>query len=235
MEGAVLRRFLQLAVSLALACASAPLAPAPGRAALAGTLRLVPHSGVKLPSPAGGGYADPRLRDARLLDYSRPGFAVVYLESGASPAGTARVAVRSSAFGARLDPEHAALGAGGLLTLANESSAAQVVSVPSVGLVRRLEPGESLAQPVAAGAHEVFLLGTESQASVFAAPGPFARVAQSGRWSLRDLEPGVARVRTWHPRFPAVAREIELVAGVTAELALEVGVDALAEDTHASP
>jgi hypothetical protein len=232
-----LRRFLQFTAALALACASSPPAPAPapGRATLVGTFRLVPHQGVKLPAGGAGGYADPRLRDARLVDYSRPGFAVVYLERGTAPAGTARIAVRASEFGARFDPEYAALGADGLLTLANETSRPQVVSIPSLGAVRRLEPGGQYAQRVAAGAHDVFLLGADSQSSVFAAPGPFARVEPGGHWELRDLEPGLARVRTWHPRFPAIAREVELVAGRTEQLALEVGVDRSGGDTHASP
>lgn len=230
-----MRRVLQLAAAFALACASAPPAPAPGRATLVGTFRLVPHHGVKLPAGGAGGYADPRLRDARLVDYSRPGFAVVYLERGSASTGTARIAARASEFGTRLEPEHAALGADGVLTLANETAAPQVVSIPSLGVVRRLEPGEERAQRVAAGAHDVFLLGVDAQASVFAAPGPFARVAPSGHWELRDLEPGLARVRTWHPRFPAVAREIELVAGRTERLELEVGVDQIEGDTHASP
>jgi hypothetical protein len=230
-----LRAFLPFAAALALACASAPPAPAPGRATLVGTFRLVPHQGVKLPAGGAGGYADPRLRDARLVDYSRPGFAVVYLDCGTAPAGTARIAARASEFGTRFEPEYAALGADGLLTLANETSRPQVVSIPSLGVVRRLAPREEHAQRVAAGAHDVFLLGAESRSSVFAAPGPFARVEPGGRWELRDVEPGLARVRTWHPRFPAVAREIELIAGRTERLALEVGVDRSGGDTHASP
>lgn len=230
-----MRAFLQFAAALAFACASATPAPAPGRATLVGTFRLVPHHEVKLPAGGAGGYADPRLRDARLVDYSRPGFAVVYLERGGVPAGMARVAVRASDFGTRFDPEYAALGADGLLTLANETTGPQVVSIPTLGVVRRLEPGEEYAQRVAAGAHDVFLLGAESRSSVFAAPGPFARVEPGGRWELRDLEPGLARVRTWHPRFPAIAREIELVAGHTEQLALEVGADRSEGDTHASP
>ncbi len=226
---------MHFAAVLALACASAPPAPAPGRATLVGTFRLVPHQGVKLPSGAGGGYADPRLRDARLVDYSRPGFAVVYLERGVASGGAARIEVRSSEIGVWLEPEHAVLGAGGLLTLANATRTPQVVSMPGLGVVRRIEPGQAHVQSVAAGAHDVFLLGADAQASVFAAPGPFARVSPSGSWALRDVEPGVVRVHTWHPRFPAVVRQVELPVGATARLDLEVGVDQIGEDTHASP
>jgi hypothetical protein len=218
----------------ALACASPPPAPAPGRATLFGTLRLVPHSGVRAPAANGGGYADPRLRDARLVDYSRPGFAVVYLERGESPGGTARIALRASGFGPGFEPEHAALGANGELTLVNATPSAQVVSIPALGEVRRLEPGQEWAQRVGSGTHELFLLGTDAQASVFAAPGPFATVAPSGRWELRDLEPGMASVRTWHPRFPPVAHEIPLAAGQTERIDLQVGVDRSGGDAHAS-
>jgi hypothetical protein len=101
------------AALLTSSCASAPPAPAPGRGTVFGELRLVPHAGVTMPSAGDGTYGDPRMRDTKIFDYSRPGFAVVYLEGGAARGERADLVIRANEFETRLEPRWLALAVGG--------------------------------------------------------------------------------------------------------------------------
>jgi hypothetical protein len=210
----------------ALACAGSPDAPAPGTSAAWGDLRIVPREGVH---PAGGGsasYGDRRLRDVEFVDYSHPGFAVVYVEQAQPPAGRLELAIRESRIGTEIAPAEGVVGAAGHLSLANETAAAHVISYPAAGLVRSLAPGEraELAVP-RAGEQAVFLLDVPSVAvTVFAAPGAYSVVSSTGRFRLTDLPPGPTVVRAWHPRFPPAAHRIDLLADTEVRVDLEIGV-----------
>lgn len=212
------------------ACAGAPAPSAPGRASAWGYVRLVPHEGLAAPSAGSASYGDRRLADVALVDYSRPGFAVVYAEGAApAPAGPpVRLAVRSGPLGPRLEPGHAALGAGGALEIANETGAARLVSCPAAGLVHRIEPGASVAIPVPRpGEWPVYLLDAAGEpARVFAAPGPWAVASDAGRFQLADLPPGRHRLVAWHPRFPPAAATVELASDSARRVDLELRVDA---------
>jgi hypothetical protein len=209
-----------------LACARVPPAASANTGTLWGELHLVPRHGVVLPAARDPGYADPRYAQARLVDYSRPGFAVVYLD--APPAReTALLSIRSTRLGDRIEPERAVVGALGSLEIANRSRAAHVVSCPELGLVRRLAPGEKLElAPLVPGALHVHLVGEDTgSATVFASPGPFAVVGEDARWQLTGLAPGRATLRAWHVRFPPLAREVEVRAGEVERIDLALGVD----------
>jgi hypothetical protein len=209
-----------------LACAPVPPAVEPGTGSLWGELSLVPRAGVVLPAARDRGYADPRLADVRLVDYSQPGFAVVYLDAPASSA-SAQLAIRETRLGARLEPGRAVIGTAGSLEIANLTDSARIVSSPQLGLTRRLAPGERIAlAPPGPGELRVHLPGSEPGAAiVFASPGPFAIVARDGQWRLTGVEPGRARLHAWHPRFPPAAREIEIRAGSAQRVDLALGVD----------
>ena len=74
-----------LATCLALACAAgSPVAPAPGTSQAFGQVKLVPRAGLAA-GHGGASYGDARLRDVEFVDYSRPGFAVVYVEEPPAP------------------------------------------------------------------------------------------------------------------------------------------------------
>lgn len=227
-------------LALALACAStAPLA-LPGRSALEGRLRLEPRDGV---SKTGGGnaYGDRRLRDARRVDYDRPGFSVVYvdeanpvepLESGPPPQ---KLVIREGAVSPRFEPAEMALRFGVALEVVNATNAPHVVSVPDEGAVHALEPGHrvsiELARP---GAQHLYLLDVAGAESlVFAAPGPFTVPRSTGEYALGDLTPGDASVRVWHPRFPPTAVTVSLQPDIVTplDLVLGVGRDALSSNT----
>lgn len=208
------------------ACAAAPPV-APGRAAAWGYVRLVPREGVATPRASGGSYGDRAVADAELVDYSKPGFAVVWIEA-APPAGSeTRIAIRDGATGVRFEPAHAALAAGGTITIVNESQRPHLVSVPAAGLVQPLATGESLPiRDAAAGEWSSFLLDVPGEeVRVFAAPGPFQVVSTSGRYAVGDLTPGAARLHVWHPRFPPVSRAVSLAADAPTRIDLELGVD----------
>ncbi len=214
-----------LAALLLGACASAPPPPAPGRAAAFGYVKLVPRDGV----PSAGGshsYGDREFEGVSFVDYSKPGFAVVYADGPARAGDTAALVIRSGATHAGFDPPHAALAVGGVIRIANQSGESHVVSCPGAGLVKALAAGESI-EVVAAtpGEWPVFLLDVAGEeARVFAAPGPYRVVSASGRFELTDLDPGRMELRAWHPRFPPASAWVDLAAGSSVRVDLELRV-----------
>jgi len=215
----------RIAAMLAVtACVSAPDAPPPGHSSVWGYVTPVPHEGVS--SGGGGAYGDRRLRHARLVDYSRPGYAVVYVDAPGGAMEPAMVEIRDTGMGVRFEPPYATTRVGGATRIRNASVSAHVLSVPAANLVRRLAPGESVeVRHEVAGPYQSFLLdvpGTSS--SVFAAPGPFVVVSDSGRYELGPLSPGAHVLRTWHPRFPPTAERVVLSTGRAERVDLEIGV-----------
>lgn len=214
-----------LLACLALACAGPPETLASDRSGAWGYVHLVPRAGVS-PAGAGAAYGDRRLRDAELVDYSRPGFAVVY-GPGPAPGGSATVVIRGGGSEPRLDPPYAAIGANGSIRVENASPDPHVLSLPAVDVIRRIAPGEAAEIPIAqAGEQPVFLLDvSRARATVFVAPGPFAIVADSGRFEIAGLVPGPGRVNVWHPRFPPGERTLELPPGRVVRVDFELGVE----------
>ena len=225
------------ALVAALACASdVPGPAATGRAVVWGCLKLVPPAGSGSGSE-GAAYGDRRLRDAQPVDYSRPGFAVVYLDGGETDAVSApalrtgkssdvQLTIRSGAVAGRLSPRYVALGQDGRVVAQNRTDTYQVLTSPSLGLVKKLAPGESVVlEPMSAGEHPVHLLGaTGTATTLFVAPGPFATVSASGRFVLKDLAPGVVDLRTWHPRLPPRSKRVAIARGEVVRQDFEVGV-----------
>jgi hypothetical protein len=214
-----------IALIVLLGCAGLPEPPAPGTAQVFGRVRLVPREGVTPGKPGAGSYGDRRLRDVEFVDYSQPGFAVVYVEQGAAPGGVLEMAIRSSRLGVRIEPALAAVGAAGRVVLRNDTPQAHVFSYPAAGAVRPVEPGERLEFAVPrAGEQGLFLLDvSDVGATVFAAPGAFT-VVSTGRFALRDLAPGPHALRVWHPRFPPALRHVDLAPDTSLEVDLEIGV-----------
>ena len=196
-----------LLAAAVLACASQPPAPpSPGTGAVQGQLRLVPREGVTPVKPGASPYADRRMSDVAFVDYSKPGFAVVYLDAGPSPGGNAQLAIRTTGVRTRLDPPHAAVGAGGRIVVRNGTGAAHVLSAPGFGLLQRLEPGQQaeIAVPEA-GEQSLFLLDVpRSGSTVFISPGPFAVVSE--RRPLRAERPRARRATGCSPGIRASPR-----------------------------
>jgi hypothetical protein len=167
------------------------------------------------------------MSDVEFVDYSRPGFAVVHLDAGPSPAGTVQLVIRTSGVRTRLDPPHAAVGAGGALVVRNTSGVAHVLSAPALGLVHRVEPGEQVEIAVPeAGEQSLFLLDVpRSEATVFVSPGPFVVVSSDGRFELSGLTPGSHSLLAWHPRFPPARAPLQIAPGSRVRVDLEMGVD----------
>jgi len=217
-----------LLAAAAIACATqAPAPPIPGTGTVWGHLRLVPREGVTPVKPGASPYGDRRMSGVEFVDYSKPGFAVVHLDAGPSPAGTAQLMIRTSGVRTRLDPPYAAVGAGGALVVSNTSSAPHVLSAPAMGLVRRLEPGQQVEIAVPdAGEQSLFLLDVaRSEATVFVSPGPFVVVSEDGRFELSGLSPGSHGLLAWHPRFPPARAPLQITSDSVVQLDLEMGVD----------
>lgn len=227
------RRAAALAAMLLLvvSCAGAPPGPEGDTAALWGFVRLVPREGVTPPRAGGGAYGDRRLRDVTLVDYARPGFAVVWAEGEPASHGVAddlALVLGDGPAGVRIHPGQAAVAAGASVVLRNDTASAHTVSCPEAGLLRRLEPGESVRLRGGGAGSElgVFVLGAGSAESrVFVAPGAFTVTREDGRWELRGLRPGPHRIHAWHPRFPPAVRSAEAARGVATRVDLELGVD----------
>jgi hypothetical protein len=212
-----------------LACAGAPTLRDPKKSGVYGYLSVRPHEGTAAQPTAGApkdAYGDRRFAGTGLVDYSKPGFAVVYLEKGAGADALAVLSIRASGGGVAIEPAHAATAVGGSIELHNRDGAPHVVSLPDSGIVRALAPGDRLVVPAGrAGALEIFVPGAPGgAATVFVAPGPFAAVNESGRFEILDVAPGPNRLGVWHPRLPPAAREVALAAGRVARVDLEIGV-----------
>jgi hypothetical protein len=211
---------------LALSCASAP-SVAPDASAAWGYVQIVPREGVSAAS-GDAAYGDRRLAGVRLVDYSSPGFVVVYADGAPTSAGgSTRLLLRDRATGPRFEPELAAVAVEGTIEVRNETAAPQVVSARENGRLVRIEPGDAVTFPASgAGEHHFSLLSAANvDARVFAAPGPFTVASESGRFELAGLPPGRHRLVAWHPRLPATAHWIDLSAGETRRLDIEIGVD----------
>jgi hypothetical protein len=214
-----------LAAVCALACAGSPVGPAPGTSAVWGDLRVVPREGVD-PAGGGGSYGDRRLRDVEFVDYSHPGFAVVFVESAQPPTDALELLIRESRIGLEIVPSAGVVGAAGRIVVENATGVAHVVSYPAAGHVWSVEPGARTEFAVPrAGEQGVFLLDVADAAvTVFAAPGPYSVVSATGRYRLADLPPGPTVVRAWHPRFPPASHRIDLARDVDTRVDLEIGV-----------
>lgn len=221
-----MRSWLGAVVCLLLACATPPDTPPPGTSRVWGHVQLVPREGVPQASAGGGAYGDRRLRDVELVDYSRPGFAVVYVVDEVPPDGELAFAIRETRVGPRIEPARGAVGARGRLVVANRSDAERVVSYPAAGVVRRLAPGERVEMEVPfAGEQGLFLLDVPAAAAtLFASPGAFSTVSALGRFELTGLAPGPRELRVWHPRFPPGAQAVDLAPDASLEVEFSLGV-----------
>jgi hypothetical protein len=221
--------FLLVALAaVACACATLPSRPASGTGGVWGQIRLVPHEGVVPGGSGSAAYRDRALRDVRFVDYSRPGPAVVYVDEPSGAPVSARLAIRGAAHRVRLTPSFATSSNGGSIRVENESNESHALSVPTAGIVRRIEPGQivEIAVP-GAGPHSIHLLdAADAKTTVFVSTGPSAVVTERGRFELTDLAPGPRVIRAWHPRFPPSRRSVEIRADEALEVDIELGVEA---------
>lgn len=220
---------------LCIATVACATATAPDQISVSGHVRLVPHADLRELGIAMNAYGDRRLRNARLVDYSRPGFSVVYLDhrdAQDSDAIAPRVdrevhlAIRGGDIRARLEPAHLAMRTGDVIRLRNLDRDAHIVSCPKASVLQQVAPGEEvrfeLSMP---GVYRFYLADTSAPGGiVFVAPGPFSVTSNSGRFHIPDLTPGTWTLHAWHPRFPPASREVVLATGDSLEIDFEIGV-----------
>jgi hypothetical protein len=211
---------------LAVGCVSAPEPLAPGTSAVYGRVDLAPREGVTPGVAGSGGYGDRRMNGVEFVDYSRPGFAVVFTTEGRPTAGSLALAIRISRFGTRIEPPQAAIGSSGRISIHNDTGDSHVVSYPAGDRVQPLAPGDRIEFDVAfAGEQPIFLLDTpNAETTIFGSPGPFSVVSATGLYAIENLEPGTREIRVWHPRFPPAYRQVELPAGERVEIDFSLGV-----------
>jgi len=240
----VVRLVVLLTAWACVACASGLPAPSPGRSTLAG------HVELRAPAPAAaagsraGAYGDRRMRDVERVDYSRAGFAVVYVDfvddledaraiddlaPGAEAPSTARPAellIVDGRVHARFEPADLVLRNGGTLLIENTGRDPHLISIPGLQIVGPIAAGQRIEVVVdRAGAHVLHLLDQpDTQARIFSAPGPYARVSDAGRFAIPDLPPGPYTVHVWHPRMPPLTRSVQLHADTVERIDLTVSL-----------
>lgn len=216
---------------LAFGCASAP-EPDPDSTILWGYVRLAPKEGSQASE---GGYGDRRVADAKRVDYSRAKYAVVFAPSarGKTSPLAADLVIRSWKTGARFDPPFASTSPSAGIRITNATASPQIVSVPSAARLERIQAGESVVVgDLPSGEISVHLLGfydkeIPSPTQIWVTEGLTAVVEPSGRYTLRDLDPGPHEIRAWHPRLPpSPARAVVLDRGAVVRLDVEIGLDA---------
>lgn len=224
---------LHLILVLGISGCVKPNTSMPGRASVRGVVQLVPREGV-VPAPAGkGAYGDRSLRGVELLDYSRPGFAVVYTD-GDAPTDVVDIVIRETSHLTRLEPKQSVAGAAGSIRIHNETSEPHIVSDPIQGTLRTIKPNEVLVTDApSAGFHAIHVIDRPGlQTGVFVAPGPYAVVSPRGRYELNDLEVGRRTIRAWHGQFPTVSHLVHLRSDRQTRLDIQLGVDVESEVNH---
>jgi len=213
-------------LALLCACATSLPVPDPGKSSAWGYLQLVPLEGVGHKGSGSGGYGDRAMRDVELVDYSRPGFAVVYLDGPLAPGASARFSIRSGVR-TRLEPRSLAVGIGSAIEVTNASDRSHTLSCPAARLIRTLAPGETVEIYVTEpGEVPLFLLDMPgAKALAFVAPGPHAVITESGRFSLENVAPGQRTFHAWHPRFPPASRTLDLAPNSITRVDIQMGVE----------
>ena len=159
---------------------------------------------------------------------------MVYLDAGQRPGGTERLAIEEGMGGVRLHPGTGAVGVGGKIVVENRAAREAVVSVPALASVYRIEPGAQITLDAERpGPFEVFLIGSDEHATVWASPGPWTRVDRAGRFVLADLPPGSFTLRAWRPRFPSTSLDVQLEPDRITHVSLEIGVGRGGDSPHA--
>ena len=218
-------------LAIASASCAAPATPAPGTGSVFGSVQVVPRSDLPARVPGAGSYGDRALRDVTFVDYARPGFAVVYVESETPPAIETTLAIRQPGRALRLEPDTGVATTAGAILVTNETGAARIVSDASGDVLRRIAPGETIRiDRPRSGLHRIKLLGEPTRpAEVFVTPGPHARVSERGRFELAGIRPGPVDVHTWHVRFPATVTHARIAAGERLRMDVSLGVEAALE------
>lgn len=205
-----------------IGCAGSPVVEA-GQSAVWGYLRLIPRAGVE--RTHAGAYGDRRLSGLELVDYSQPGFAVVYVTEPDRNSNPLELTILAAASGVRLEPALAAQRANGIVQIHNATASTHTISCPQAGAVAQVSPGGRLEVRLAEGLHDFFVLDSDDATSrVFAAPGRFDVVSSAGRFEISGVEPGSHWLKAWHPRFPPVSTRLELAPGSVRRVDLEMGV-----------
>ncbi len=223
------RSFVWIGIGLLCAgiagCAGRVPAPQAEHATAWGFVHLLPREGFE-PS-SGGAYGDRRVGQAELVDYSRPGFLVVYLDDAReAPPQSHVVRIVDGRVRTHLEPAFLAVHAGDSVTIENRSKSPRLLSSPIAGLVRRMAPGQQIEVEVRdPGQYELFVLdGIGASSVIFVSPGSMAVASDAGRYALENVAPGRHRLQTWHPRFPPTAQWVDLPEGVASRVDIRVGV-----------
>ena len=153
--------------------------------------------------------ATARMADVELVDYARPGFAVVWLEGEPSAASARELAIRANEFETRLEPRWLAVASRRhRCDLSTSTREPHTVSCPSLGIVRRLEPGDALELPRAATPAPTRCSCSTGRRSRAASSPPAGRSpcsARAGHFELRDVRPGAVRAARVAPASSAAS------------------------------
>lgn len=242
------RAALALAGILLLACsapAPPPAPPAAGTGGIRGRVGAKPHEGVDAEDLGGGGrYSTHALRDARFVDYDRPGpVAVLLIPAGESlpAAATSSPDVEVRARGTGFRPALVVVPAGGRVRFAAEDDAphrayswsdarpfrGRTIAAGETSTIRFPEPGVV----------RVFdEYDPRPELTVIVARTAWAAVTDdSGEYAIGDVPAGEYLLRTWHARFPPVEMPIRVKDGRWTRIDVTIGVDGLPSAAAGGP
>lgn len=215
-------------ILMVLGCVTPPDSD-PDAATIWGFVRLVPRAGT---SPSEGGYGDRRLAHVKRFDYSRLRYAVINIPHVENPELSAtELAIVQTLSGPRILPPIGSADPAAGLRIRNDTDRPQLISVPEADWLGSIEPGlEVRIADLPIGEQTVHLLSAPRESAVSAqiwvATGLRVEAGSSGRYVIRGLGGGRHEVHAWHPRLPpAPPHSIDVVAGETYRVDLEIGVD----------
>ncbi len=195
-----------------------------------GYVTLKAREGVTLNQASGSGYEDRRLKDVEFVDYSKPGFVVIYLEHVSPPENDAvSVIFRETRFGSRFDSKYGVVGIGGKIIIENADKVGHTFSCPQIGFLKYLDSGSKAEiNPKRSGELRFHVIDSiDKEALIFVSPGQYAISSDVGRWELKNITPGQHRLNAWHPRFPPVSSFIEIKKNSKLRNDIVIGVDSL--------
>ncbi len=222
--------FCVLVLAYSFGCAGTPEAD-PTSGTIWGYVRLSPKASQH---NASSGYGDRRLAHVKRVDYSHPGFAVVFLSAEQAKTGPpVEFVIRDGPRGPRIDPDLASATTLSDIRIRNATQIDRLISVPAVGYFSRLKPGDSdRLDVIEEGELTLHLLGRNadgagSKAKIWISTGPIVEIDATGRYTLRHLDRGQHELRAWHPRLPPTAPQtVDLERGDVRRIDIEIGVDA---------
>jgi len=200
---------------------------------IVGTVRALPPPEPPAAAGGGGAYESRRYKFAERIDYDRLRDFVVYIDQAVpgAPPVTPQMAAVTTQRDASFDPHVLPVAVGTTVRWPNDDDIYHnVYSISDakwfdLGYYKQEKVPEQTFDTV--GRVDVFCaIHTKMHCIVLVVPTIyFAKADAKGRFVIKDVPPGVYKLRAWHERFPAQVKQITVPADgeVRVDFALGLG------------